>query len=55
MVNEYRIPAELLQRIVDVLNGRPAGEVFTLLLALKQQVDQQNAAAKATPTLGQNG
>lgn len=43
MPNTYQIPADLLQGIVNVLNQRPAGEVFGLLVAIKAAVDRQNA------------
>lgn len=56
----YTIPAALLQQVVNVLNQRPAGEVFMLLLALKEEVDRQDAEKPAVqpskdlpiPTLG---
>lgn len=58
-MSTYTIPAKLLQQVVNVLNQRPAGEVFMLLLALKQEVDRQDAEKPAqrderppVPTMG---
>lgn len=58
-MSTYTIPAALLQQVVNVLNQRPAGEVFMLLLALKQEVDRQDAEKPAprderppVPTMG---
>lgn len=48
-MSTYTVPAPLLQQVVNVLNQRPAGEVFMLLLALKEEVDRQDAEKAAQP------
>lgn len=45
---EYKIPGELLQGIVHVLNSLPAGQVRGLLNAIEQIASAQDSERAAT-------